>query len=171
MSSWAKPNENPLKWVRSTTGFNRFSLEIAGDFNPRRSGVLLVRPHRPLHLRTPFPRFLDLVPRAPPFPSPHLRQSPYPLAAFAETADEDRKAAGTETPRGGLLQSGFSAGLSEAVHGTPVVEQAESTRVDSPPLPSPARTGPKSLWKTGACGLIFGQSGNGRKQEGARCRI
>ena len=35
--SRAKPRENPLKWVRSTTGFNRFSVDVAEDFNPRRS--------------------------------------------------------------------------------------------------------------------------------------
>ena len=34
---WAIPRENPLKWVRSTTGFNRFSFSVAVDFSPRRS--------------------------------------------------------------------------------------------------------------------------------------
>ena len=32
----AIPHENPLKWGRSTTGFNRFPFDVAGDFNPRR---------------------------------------------------------------------------------------------------------------------------------------
>ena len=42
MNSWAKPREDPLKWVRGATGFNRFS---AGNFSSRRcrenSGELL----------------------------------------------------------------------------------------------------------------------------------
>ena len=37
MNSWAAPRENPLKWVGNTTGFNRFSFDVAEDFNPRRS--------------------------------------------------------------------------------------------------------------------------------------
>ena len=31
--------ENPLKWVQRATGFNRFSFDVAEDFNPRRSNV------------------------------------------------------------------------------------------------------------------------------------
>ena len=37
MNSRATSGENPLRWVRGATGFNRFSFDVAVDFNPRRS--------------------------------------------------------------------------------------------------------------------------------------